>query len=196
MAATRRQNLREGLVELHSRKVKSDKSMAYKSAAKAEDYKRRVNAPPREDERLTAVTILASTRKLNSGNVPDPNREERVAAAKARVENKAMILEQERRDALHTLYMHARDFITTEEQLDEAIEKIFVDRPFEDHLNAGKDNIWDAYGPPPTVQEMLSEINNTQKNALDYHQGPAVPYGRRILKIAEELTGGKMEDKM
>lgn len=196
MAATRRQNLREALIELHGRKVKNEKIVAYRSARKQADHERRVNAPIREDERLTAATITAVTRTLQHGNVPDPNREERVTTAKARVEYKARILEQERKDALHTLYMHARNFITTEEQLDKAVEEIFVEQPFADNVNAGTDNIWDAYGPPPTVQKLLSEINNTQKTAIDFHQGPAVPYGKRMLKIAEELTGGKMDDKI
>ena len=90
--------------------------------------------------------------------------------------------------------MHARNFITTEAQLDAAIEKMFVERPWE-HV-PGKEkavSIWDAEGAPPTVQDMLSEVNRTQKSAMLFHRGPAVATGKRMLKIAEELTGGKMD---
>ena len=57
----------------------------------------------------------------------------------------------------------------------------------------GKENIWDAHGAPPTVQDMLQSINDAQKNALEYHRGPAHITGQRMKKIAEELTGGKMD---
>jgi hypothetical protein len=133
-------------------------------------------------------------RKLQLGNVPDPNREERIAAATARTAARAKMLAEQRQDALHTLYMHARKFITTEAQLDAAIDKTFVERPWA-HI-PGKQNtvsIWDAEGAPPTVQDMLSEVNKTQKLAILHQAGPAVTTGKRMLKIAEELTGGKMD---
>jgi hypothetical protein len=88
--------------------------------------------------------------------------------------------------------MHAREFITTEAQLDAEIEKIFIEHPFgAEHPD--KTNIWDAYGAPPTVQDMLSTVNNTQKTSIDYHRGPGFVTGKRMTKIAEELTGGKMD---
>jgi hypothetical protein len=133
-------------------------------------------------------------RKLQIGNVPDPDRAARIVAASVRVAAKAKMLEEQRRDALHTLYMHARNFITTEAQLDAAIEKVFVERPWA-HV-PGKENavsIWDAEGAPQTVQDMLSDVNKTQKSAMLFHRGPAVATGKRMLKIAEELAGGKMD---
>jgi hypothetical protein len=132
-------------------------------------------------------------RKLQLGNVPDPNREERIAAAAERTAAKAKILEEKRQDALHTLYMHARNFITTEAQLDEAIEKIFVEQPWENI--PGKEtskSIWDAEGPPPSVQTMMNEMNRVQKSVILKNKAPIIITGKRMLKIAEELTGGKM----
>jgi len=129
--------------------------------------------------------------KLQLGSVPDPRREERVAAKAERVKAKEAMREEARKNALHTLYMHARSFITTEEQLDAEIEKIFVERPFGN--DAVSNNIWDAKGAPPTVQDLLSKVNRSQKNAVDYHAGPAHITGQRMKKIAEELTGGRMD---
>jgi hypothetical protein len=193
LAATRRQNLREGLLELHRRKVRTDKAIAGRSAMKRETRERLINAPQREDERLTSPTITAAMRKLQLGNVPDPNREERIAAAAERTAAKAKMLEEKRQDALHTLYMHARNFITTEAQLDEAIEKIFVEQPWENI--PGKEtskSIWDAEGPPPSVQTMMNEMNRVQKSVILKNKAPIIITGKRMLKIAEELTGGKM----
>jgi hypothetical protein len=189
MAASRRENLREGLLELQKRKHRQDSMIAGRSRARSEYREKRLHAPQREDERLTNPTITSATRTLQQGPVPDPDRAARVAEKAARVQAKEAAKEEARRDALHTLYMHARSFITTEEQLDSEIERIFVEQPFEQN----GDNIWDAVGAPPTVQDMLSAVNNTQKSALAYHAGPAAITGKRIKRIAEELTGGKMD---
>ena len=125
--------------------------------------------------------------------MPDPQREERVAAKAERVKAKKAMREEARKNALHTLYMHARSFITTEEQLDKEIEAIFVPQPFKGGANPSSDNIWDAVGAPPTVQTLLSTVNHTQKEAVKYHAGPGAITGERMKKIAEELTGGKMD---
>merc|ERR1711939_636071 len=77
------------------------------------------------------------------------------------------------------------------EELDAEIEKIFVEDP---HASGNlNDNIWSVKGAPPSVLTMLSAVNNTQKKAIDFHRGPAALTGRRMKKIAEELTGGTME---
>ncbi|RFU34534.1 hypothetical protein B7463_g1775, partial [Scytalidium lignicola] len=192
MAEWRRTNLREGIVELHERKIRQDKRVASRSQWKRKERDQRFNAPIREDERLTNPTITAAMSKLQVGPLPDPDREVRLAEKAERAKAKEAMREEARRDALHTLYMHARSFITTEQQLDAEIEKIFVEFPF-GQVHEGKTNIWDALGAPPTVQDMLSTINNTQRSAVAYHAGPADLTGKRIKRIAEELTGGKMD---
>jgi len=168
-----------------------DKLVASRSAAKRKDREQRVHAPPKEDERLTSPTVTAAMRSLNIGYLPDPDRTARIAEKAAKVQAREASLKESRKDALHTLYMNARSFITTEAQLDVEIEKIFVEYPFEGHDQ--KENIWEAYGAPSTVQDMLSQVNGTQKSAVAYHAGPAAITGKRIKKIAEELTGGEMD---
>ena len=192
MAASRRGNLREGLVELYKRKKDRDGAVAARSKTRQEERGRRLHAPQREDERLTDPTIKEANRILQSGPIPDPNREARVAEKIARVRAKEAAREEQRKNALHTLYMQARSFITTEEQLDAKIEEIFK----ETH-EGDPDSIWEqtgsAEGAPPTVQDMLSAINKTESKAIKYHSGPAQITGRRMKKLAEELTGGKMD---
>lgn len=194
MAASRRENLREGLVALQERKAKADQKVAALSAAKQRDRNRRVNAPERDSDRLTNPTVTAAMATFQHGPLPDPDREARVKESAERTAARAAAIEAERRDALHTLYMNARSFITTEKQLDAEIERLFTEQPFA-HIQ-GKEratSIWDAEGPPPRIQDMLSEVSNTQMNALDFYQSPAKIAGKRMVRVAEELTGGKMD---
>jgi hypothetical protein len=191
LAATRRTNFQEAIVDLHTRKVRRDAVHASKARAGHKDREMRFNAPQREDERLTNPTGMIALEDLHLG-LPDPGREARIAEKAERFKNKEELKKEERRNSLHSLYMHAREFITTEQQLNEEIEKIFVPSPFgKDH--EGEENIWDALGAPPTVQDLLQTVNKAQKNALEFHRGPAHITGERMKKIAEELTGGKMD---
>jgi hypothetical protein len=190
MAAARRQNLREGLAALHARKLRTDRQLLHRSAYKKQTREERFNAPQREDERLTNPTITEAMSQLQVGHVKDAGREERIEEMKVRVAAKEAIREEARQTALHTLYMHARSFITTEQELDDRINKIFTTRPFEGSVS---NNIWEAKGPPQTVQVMLDDINKRQKSVVGKYQGPGMITGSRMKKIGEELTGGKMD---
>jgi hypothetical protein len=192
MAEVRRTNLRESLVELRKRHFDKKSVIHNISAQKRRVGKELLRAPQRRDEVLTNPTITAAMAQLQIGALPDPGRETRITEKKYRVAAKEAALEEHRKDALHTLYMHAREFIVTEQQLNAEIEKIFVPEPFGPH-HRGKTNIWEAYDAPETVQDMLLEVNNTQKTAIMFHAGPEAITGKRLKKIAEELTGGKMD---
>lgn len=115
----------------------------------------------------------------------------RLAEKAARVAEKERAKEEARRNALHTLYMHAREFIVTEQQLDNKIEEIFTETPHSP--NNLDQNIWNVLQTPPSVQSMLSTVTRTQRHAVDFHVRPETVNGARLKKIAEELTGGKME---
>lgn len=124
---------------------------------------KRLNAPQREDERLTSPTLTASLNKLSLG-LSDPDRANRVAEKAARFKVKEELKKEERRNALHTLYMNAREFITTEKQLVEEIDKVFVPSPFGKDYQ-GQENIWDAFGAPPTAQEMFEAFQGRRRGA-------------------------------
>jgi hypothetical protein len=192
LAEIRKSNLRDGLKGLEERKIHQDGVVAGRSKQKRRLREQLVNAPQREDERLTSPTILAANRTVTTGILPDPDREARVAAKAARVQAKQQALEDARKDALHTLYMNARNFITTEAQLEKKIEEIFVPDPHApNNLNQ---NIWD-FGTPPTIETMMNSLGDRHSNAIKYGSGPAATSLKRMKKIAEELTGGKMEDR-
>lgn len=191
LGETRRQALRDGLKELEQRKIRQDELMAQRSRSKQGIRNYLVHKPKREDERLTNPTVLAANRKVNSSVLADPNRQSRVAEKILRVQAQEQAKAEARKDALHTLYMNARHFITTEEQLNQKVEEIFTSTPHGvDNLNQ---NIWQVH-MPPSMQSMMSTAKDKNSRAIKYGGGPAATTLKRMKRIAEELTGGKMED--
>jgi hypothetical protein len=121
------------------------------------------------------------------GIIPDPNREERLALSKARLEAKQAQKEAERQEHLHSLYMNARTFITTEEQLAAEIDRVFPDGENvawrNDHQPG--ENIWNL-GNPPTVNSLAGRTRRAGESMRwDIVQ-------ERVKKLGEEITGGKI----
>ena len=78
--------------------------------------------------------------------------------------------------------MSAGDFIITEEQMREKVEKVFEDKTqFDTERKAGT-SIWDL-GLPKTVGEMLGPKTNEEQKEI---------FRQRMRKMAEELTGEKI----
>lgn len=88
--------------------------------------------------------------------------------------------------------MNARHFITTEEQLEQKVEEIFTETPHGvDNMNQ---NIWQVH-MPPSMKSLLATANDKNNKAIKFGGGPAATTLKRMKRIAEELTGGKMEDE-
>lgn len=191
MATTRRQNLREGLLELQTRRRRQKAFLSDRSSRRKSDRQAVIDQPQRPDVALTEPSITELMKPYQVGDrLQDPNRAERIASMTARVKEKDLAKADARRQALHTLYMRAKDFIVTETQLDQAIESVFgtQERPTE-FLNRGT-SIW-AEGPPPTLQEKLNKAN-LGRTSLEDQDARNRLLRDRLGKIAEELTGGKM----
>ncbi|KAJ5721359.1 uncharacterized protein N7483_009293 [Penicillium malachiteum] len=185
MAELRRENLREGLEGLYKRKTSAEAVMSHRSR---ENQKRResvLRQSEPEDERLTRSSIVQAMQSQKHV-LADPNREERLAISKARVEAQEAQKSAERQDDLHSLYMSARTFITTEEQLSAEIDRVFPDgenTAWRNDCQPG-DNIWNL-GTPPTVQSIVNESRKSEVARWDVLQG-------RVKKLGEQLTGGKL----
>ena len=192
-ATARRRNLREGLTELHTRKQLMDHEMAKRSTAKQAHNQRLLYAPIRDDERFTATSVPQAIQPSVHSGLPDPNREERVADMRRRTQAQQAAKQEERRNMLHTLYMNARDFITTEAELDKLVDKVFDDQEQFTSPYAVGENIWNL-GNPETV-EMLLGIYSGQKfrTVIDRREGYGPVTRKRLNRLAEELTGGKMD---
>lgn len=190
IAEQRRTSLRESVAALDKRRQTTLTNARAMGKVRRKDRDERLNAPQREDERLTDPTIMAANQILQRGPLPDPNREARLEQMAANVGAKEDAKKEARRNALHTLYMNARSFITTEEQLNNEVDKIFVDQPFAD--NNDNDNPWVVWGPPPSTGELLGASRSGGRGGTSSSVNQALITGRRVKKIAEELTGGKM----
>lgn len=149
-------------------------------------------ARERNDVRLTTPSVLSTQRPRKHHAFPDPTRSDRLAVKSQNVADMAAMREETRRNALHTLYVNAGDFITTVKQLDGVIDRAFDDNSqFRGDSSEGV-NIWNL-GRPETVQELLRKANKSgRQTALDSAEGNEIITRERMKKIGEELTGGKM----
>lgn len=186
MAATRRRNLREGIVELHQRKQKTLRAVETRSNTKQAQRNSLLHQKPREDDRLTSSSTIAVMKPIRSSVLPDPDRKQRVEQSRRHVEAQQARKEAERKDSLHTLYMNARNFIITEEQLAAELDKVFPEGENEAWANDQRygENIWNL-GVPPTLESKFNAPRKDESAKWDVSQ-------ERLKRIAEELTGGKM----
>lgn len=192
-AERRRQNLREGLVELHHRDARTTQQMAERSARRQAKNIALRDAPEREDERLTHPSVLVVGQTMKARGLPDPGREARLMRKRENVARTLALQEERRRAKLHTLYVNAGSFITTRAQLEQTIDKVFDDnKQFENDKRPGL-NVWNL-GLPETVQELLGNRTGPSAKAIDPTDESAVIMRERMNRIAEELTGGKLED--
>lgn len=163
-----------------------------KSKASQEAREAALHAPERDDERLTSPTILQTMQLQHVGPIPDPNRTERIAGKKANVEDHQRKQREARVEALHTLYMNARNFIIEDGQLGDLIEREFAPKQNLDKHDKG--NIWDQ-GPPDTLASLLGVGVKPRGKSSALGAGSRMKYimERRMKQIMAELTGGKMD---
>ncbi|KAL8800026.1 MAG: hypothetical protein Q9182_005467 [Xanthomendoza sp. 2 TL-2023] len=188
----RRRNLRESLVELRERKTKTDNRLDARTAAKQRERARLLNAPTPAHEKFTVASVLQSSLPLKNG-LQDPDREARIEQKKANFAAHDARKRAERRNALHTLYMNARDFIVTEEKLTEAVEKAFDphSKQFDNDYRRGL-NIWNL-GYPETAKTLLDRASSGENGrTMERLGGFGGVMDERMKRIGEELTGGKM----
>jgi hypothetical protein len=186
MAELRRQNLRDGLQDLYARKKSSEGMMVSRSLENQNRRDRILRQSEREDELLTRSSTIQAMQPHKQPILPDPNREERLALSRARLESKQAQKEAERRDYLQSLYVNARNFITTEEQLTAEIDRVFPEGENEAWRNDHQpgENIWNL-GNPPTVNSLFHKTRNSESARWDLSQ-------ERVKKLAEAITGGKI----
>ncbi|KAI5846370.1 hypothetical protein DFP73DRAFT_387323 [Morchella snyderi] len=170
LAENRRRNLREGVAELQLRQKNQAAHRAKVLKKRTEEREEKLDAGQREDVRLTLPSVL-STLRLDDGSTMQRITPERLAEKSALREAKEAARTAARIESFHNLYLNAKDFIITEKQLDEAIEKEFGPM---DHLYKSL---------PPTVEDMLLQASNIHG---DFSKNP------KLMQIAGELTGAKL----
>lgn len=205
LSESRRRNLEEGLESLATRTRTTAHLEWRRQKREKAERARLLAAPEREDERLiTPSHGLDLQQLLHGGAPPDPNREDRLKHKARNFDLKARAKQAERLDHLHTLYMHARTFIVTPQQLDAAIEEEFS-KDFQtpggyvglDVSGGGgsANSMWN-YGAPMTAQDMLNRARGGPggRFAVGGEGGMVSEVNaERVRRIAEGLTGGKMD---
>ncbi|KAI1179050.1 hypothetical protein F4777DRAFT_535405 [Nemania sp. FL0916] len=196
MAASRRQNIRMGMSGLWQRKKRSDAYRESVRASKQAEHIALSTAAEREDERLTRATINAGT--LQTAVLRDPERFAKGLASAQRTAEIAADKASARQDAIQALYMNARTFIINEAELEAAVAENFADDFYSRKPAAARgyqpQNIWDIEDAPLTVAEMVRGARK-RTSLLDEFSSKDNRTDHRQRRVAEELTGGKMDDK-
>lgn len=192
LASTRRHHLREGLVELRRRQDRTKRARGARGALRQAEREAKLYQPQPEDERLTSPTITQAMKQLQIGILPDPDRETRVALKMANFQATMAKQSEDRRRALHSLYMNARRFITDEKKLHERIEEVFVENWDEfSAANKGR-GVW-KNGPPVSLESLMERLNHQEKGAIRHGTSITELGVERALQLAEELTGGELD---
>lgn len=191
LAEKRRENLKEGVKQLHERKVISEAQYMAKIQAIGAQRRELAMAPRREVDILTETSVAKGIRDFLTDNLP-PRQDISKARSKAYQKRLAKV-QQMRASRLHDLYTNAREFIVDEQQLDEAIDKAFgtEESPMGwdakgnmGPRHAGNEGLSPWNGPMPEgVGEMLQKLKGGEGVGLAKE---------RVKKVAEELTGGKL----
>ena len=175
MARKRRQNLREGIIELAEKKRQFEDKRARILSRRVAERQALLDRKEREDVRLTLPSVLSTLKKPEPFR--DPRRKERLAQKCEQLQVRSAEKVEMRRDQLHNLYLNASTFLLTEKQLDQAIEEEFTDTV---HPKAF----------PLTVSEMLVQRARTPTGAN--FGGPTPQERDLILEAGAALTGGKL----
>jgi hypothetical protein len=195
MAASRRQNLEDGLKELWERRTETEYVRSARNQRKFKEHNTAAIAPEREDERLTRGTVMEPL--LDTKVYIDPQRFARADRSRSRVMAAQNAKRESRRDALMELYISASNFITQESELKAEIENIFSEDYFKRQSQAagrwGTENAWGIYGNPPSIANMLETTTGTSTKLVDVYESEYDRSVKRQKRIAEEFTGGKME---
>lgn len=191
LADKRRAALKEGVKELHERKVTTEAQYLSKIQAIGAHRRETAMAPPREVDVLTQTSIHKGIRDFLTDSLPP--RPNILEARKKAYTRRIAKVKEVRASRLHDLYINAREFIVDEQQLDEAIEKAFGtdESPMGWDIKGnmgprheGKEGLSPWHGPlPEGVADMLQKLKGGEGVGLAQE---------RVKKVAEELTGGKL----
>ena len=145
---------------------------------------------------MTRSTILDAI--LDTKVYPDPLRFSRADRSRTRVVARESAKREDRRDALMELYCSASSFIVHESELRAEIDKAFTADYFKKQSQAinrygATENTWGIHGKPPSIANMLEITTGTSTKLVDYYESEYDRSVKRQKRIAEDLTGGKME---
>jgi hypothetical protein len=189
VSTTRRELLREGMQDLFRRRVNAATSdLATKRAKRQKDLEA-LNRPKADDEVLTEESIPKVVRDALAWKPQKINLSDEEKLAKRKEYDDTVERRIGRKmEAVHDLYLNAREFIIDPKQLNDEIEKVFGpdDNPIVWEGMGYGTSPW-KHGPPLGTSQLaaVSEISNDLKLENEAAR-------QRMLRIAGELTGGRI----
>lgn len=195
MSHMRRRNLKQSLTALARRQTRRQALARAKSERKAIERQQLLTRPLPDAERWTRVSQtreITAPLHVKAAHLYDPRAAQRQAEKLARHAAKTADKAAAQQDDLHTLFMRARDFIVTEEQLDKEIDDAFGTPERPANWDA-KPSVW-AQGPPPGLQDLLDRSGQRTGGQMSKEgiQARERMVKDRLKRVAEGLTGGKM----
>lgn len=190
MADSRRAALAEGIDGLYQRQRQRDAVARGSLNARLRARLEAARAPERDDDRLTRPTVRREV--LSTAVELDPHRFERAAKSARRTAALAAAKSEARRDALQELYIAAKNFIVSEEELERHVEVMFRPTYFSDAQKTIQTtkNLWDLDGSPITVKELMNQFARASKDSTSGSSESRE--AARQKAVAEQLTGGKL----
>ncbi|KAI0011918.1 hypothetical protein F4779DRAFT_143280 [Xylariaceae sp. FL0662B] len=195
MAASRRANIRSGVRDLWARKQRFDRTRLARQTARLDANRAAAMAPERDDDVLTRSSISPGT--LQTTVQLDPERFERALASRTRTAAIAHEKSEARRDAIQELYMKARSFIVSEDELQAEVDRLFSPDYWK---NMGQSaagapifNIWDMEGRQVAVKDLMDDVSRSSSLVVKNIESERTRTLKRQKEVAEELTGGKMD---
>lgn len=224
VSASRRKALASGVQSLWERREAIRRRNRATAAFRRQHNREAALAEPSpvSAEILTQPSVPAALLdpKTASRVTPDPDRFVRAALRKARTDAKLANERERRKDALIRLYTLSRGWIVDQDELEARVEALFgaSATPFGTFGGAAGggyaySNAWEAWGRPPTLEEMAAEGESARTGSADGDEDAAVAglaigrtrgllpglsredaerAARRQREVMEGLTGGKM----
>lgn len=190
-AAHRKRNLLEGLVELHYRHEKKTSAQSARSARRRQENIALRDMPEDESERLMRPSVLQSNTPNYRRVTADPHRASRLEQKQRNVAMTVEAGKEERQTMLHNLYVNAREFATTDTQVEDALSKAFdTNEHFSTDISTGM-NIWNL-GVPKNTKQIRTGVDKGVAKAVSTGTRNETLTMERLRKITEELTGGKV----
>jgi hypothetical protein len=181
---------------IHERRVSQVVAIRARHAERKASDMEAQERPERLDEVLTRQTIPEVVQKALEWKVNKKMESEE--EKQARKQGYEQCVEQRvarKMDCIHRLYLNAQDFIVNEEELSARIEKMFGtdENPVCWNNHPRSISVWQVGEPQGTsslghVFETKSDDLLAQRDEMEERE-----LKRRIMRIAGELTGGKIE---
>ena len=194
LATARRRNLRQGILELKTRAIKTRKRWQTVQRKARMERAALLNKPEPIDERLTSPTAMQATRsllrkKLDASSLEEQRRINQMQISSEGISEQKARESKDRIEDVRTLYVNATHFITDMSQLHNAVDEAFgsPDNPVTFGKAQGP-NIW-FEGELVSIQDRLSERSNISTTSFGLGESRAKLAEQRLNKIANMLLG-------